>query len=81
MDGKHCNSSRTAPVALVTKTNDIHTMEVIKSVANKLAIIGDELNHSYQKFSCSGVSLAGPNSCGQSEGWLKIALFILRASV
>ena len=51
--------------------------EVIESVANKLAIIGDELSLSYQGFSCS--SLERFKSCATLESCLEILLSVLKA--
>ena len=52
-------------------------IEVIESVANKLAIIGDELSLSYQDSSCS--SFQKFKSCATLEGCLDILLSALKA--
>ena len=51
--------------------------EVIQTVANRLAIIGDELTLSYQDLSCS--SLEKLKSCATLEGSLDILLSVLKA--
>lgn len=51
--------------------------EVIQTVANRLAIIGDELSLSYQDLSCS--SLKKFKSCATLEGCLDILLSVLKA--
>jgi len=51
--------------------------ELIQTVANKLAIIGDELSLSYQDFSCS--SFDKFKSCVTLEGCLAILLSVLKA--
>ena len=51
--------------------------EVIESVANKLAIIGDELSLSYQFLPCSGLQRF--KSCGTLESCLDILLSMLKA--
>ena len=51
--------------------------EVIESVANKLAIIGDELSLSYQGLSCS--SFETFKSCATLESCLDILLSVLKA--
>lgn len=51
--------------------------DVIESVANKLAIIGDELSQSYQESHCS--SLERVKSCATLEGCLDILLSVLKA--
>ena len=55
------------------------TMEVIKSVANTLAIIGDELSQSYEDKSNIGANLATARSCATLEGSLDILLLVLKA--
>lgn len=50
--------------------------EVIESVANKLAIIGDELSLSYQGLSCR--SLKRFKSCAALESCLDILLSVLQ---
>ena len=51
--------------------------EVIQSVANKLAIIGDELSVSYQGLSCS--SLERFKSSATLESCLGMLLLVLQA--
>lgn len=51
--------------------------DMIESVANKLAIIGDELSLSYQDLSCS--SLERFKSCATLEGCLDILILVLKA--
>lgn len=51
--------------------------DVIESVANKLAIIGDELSQSYQESHCS--SLERVKSCATLERCLDILLSVLKA--
>lgn len=51
--------------------------DVIESVANKLAIIGDELSQSYQESHCR--SLERVKSCATLEGCLDILLSVLKA--
>ena len=51
--------------------------EVIESVANKLAIIGDELSLSYQGLSCS--SLERFKSCATLESCLDLLLLMMQA--
>ena len=51
--------------------------KVIESVANKLAIIGDELSLSYQGLSCG--SLERFKSCATLEGCLGLLLLVLLA--
>jgi len=51
--------------------------ELIQTVANKLAIIGDELSLSYQDLSCS--SFDKFKSCATLEGCLDILLSVLKA--
>lgn len=60
----------------VNSVKDQNT-EVIQTVANRLAIIGDELTLSYQDLSCS--SLEKLKSCATSEGSLDILLSVLKA--
>ncbi|KAL9960687.1 hypothetical protein ACROYT_G034173 [Oculina patagonica] len=55
------------------------TMEAIESVANKLAIIGDELSQSYEELSDSGVKLSKARSCATLECCLDILLSVLKA--
>ena len=51
--------------------------EVIESVANKLAIIGDELSLSYRGLSCS--SLERFKSCATLESCLDLLLLMMQA--
>ena len=51
--------------------------EVIESVADKLAIIGDELNLSYQGLPCSSFEMF--KSCTTLESCLDILLSVLKA--
>ena len=60
----------------VNSVKDQNT-EVIQTVANRLAIIGDELTLSYQDLSCS--SLEKLKSCATLEGSLDILLSVLKA--
>lgn len=60
----------------VNSVKDQNT-EVIQTVANRLAIIGDELTLSYQDLSCS--SLENLKSCATLEGSLDILLSVLKA--
>lgn len=54
--------------------------EAIKSVANKLAIVGDELSQSYEKVSNSGANLGGIcRSCGTLECCLDILVLVIKA--
>ena len=54
MDGQSCISRQTDPTFSSVESVNKQTTEAIESVANKLAIIGDELSQSYEKLSCSG---------------------------
>ena len=51
--------------------------EVIESVANKLAIIGDELSLKYESLSCSSLEMF--KSCATLEGCLDLLLLVLQA--
>ena len=51
--------------------------EVIESVANKLAIIGDELSLKYESLSCS--SLDRFKSCATLESCLDLLFLVLQA--
>ena len=81
MDGQSCISRQTEPVSSAVESVNKQTTEAIESVANKLAIIGDELSQSYEKVSCSGVTLARTKSCVKLESCLNIVLLMLKASV
>ena len=60
-----------------TAVNSVHKQntEVIATVANKLAIIGDELSQSYQDLHCSSLEIV--KSCTTLEGCLDILLSVL----
>ena len=80
MDGQSCISRQTEPASSAVESLNKQTTEAIESVANKLAIIGDELSQSYQKLSCSGVvTPARAKSCLKLESCLNIVLLILKA--
>ena len=81
MDGQSCISHQTEPASSAVESVNKQTTEAIESVANKLAIIGDELSQSYEKVSCSGVTLARTKSCVKLESCLNIVLVMLKASV
>ena len=66
MDGQSCISRQTEPASLAVESVNKQTTEAIESVANKLAIIGDELSQSYEKLSCSGVTPA------RAKSWVKL---------
>ncbi len=53
--------------------------EAIKSVATKLAIIGDEMNQSYEEVSDSGANLAKAKSCAMLESCMDILLLVIKA--
>ena len=76
MDRPHDISSRTEQGVAVDSVKGQNT-DVIQTVANKLAIIGDELSLSYQDLSCS--SLERFKSCATLEGCLDILLSMLKA--
>ena len=69
-------SAYTEPGIAVDSAKHQNT-EVIESVANKLAIIGDELSLKYQGLSCS--SLDSFKSCATLEGCLDVLLLVLQA--
>ena len=69
-------SAYTEPGVAVDSVKHQNT-EVIESVANKLAIIGDELSLKYQGLSCS--SLERFKSCATLESCLEILLSVLKA--
>ena len=81
MCGQDCKSGQTRQFFSAANSDREQTMEAIESVANKLAIIGDELSQSYQELSCSGTTLAGVKPCVKLESWLNIMFFILKFSV
>ena len=78
MDQPSDISDRTEPGIAVQSVNK-QTMEVIESVANKLAMIGDELSQSYEELPNSGANLAKARSCATLEGCLDILLLVLKA--
>ncbi len=69
---------RTESTMALDSVNE-QTMEAIESVANKLAIIGDELSQSYEELSYSGANLAKTRSCATLECCLDILLSVLKA--
>ena len=69
-------SAYTEPGAAVDSVKHQNT-EVIESVANKLAIIGDELSLKYESLSCS--SFDRFKSCATLEGCLDLLLLVLQA--
>ena len=69
-------SAYTEPGVAVDSVKHQNT-EVIESVANKLAIIGDELSLKYQGLSCS--SLERFKSCATLESCLDLLLSVLQA--
>ena len=79
MDGQSCISRQTEPAFLAVESVNKQTTEAIESVANKLAIIGDELSQSYEKLSCSGVTPVRAKSCVKLDSCLNIVLLILKA--
>ena len=81
MGGQGYKSGQTRQFSSAANSDHEQTMEAIESVANKLAIIGDELSQSYQELSCSGTTLAGVKPCVKLESWLNIMFFILKFSV
>ena len=81
MGGQGYKSGQTRQFSSAANSDREQTMEAIESVANKLAIIGDELSQSYQELSCSGTTLAGVKPCVKLESWLNIMFFILKFSV
>ena len=54
-------------------------MEAIESVANKLAIIGDELSQSYEELSHNGGTIPRPKTGPALEGCMDILLLVLKA--
>ena len=81
MGGQGYKSGKTRQFSFAANSDREQTMEAIESVANKLAIIGDELSQSYQELSCSGTTLTGVKPCVKLESWLNIMFFILKFSV
>ena len=78
MDQPSDISDRTEPGIAVESVNK-QTMEAIESVANKLAMIGDELSQSYEEIFNSGANLAKARPCATLEGCLDILLLVLKA--
>ena len=69
-------SARTEPGIAMDLVKHQNT-EVIQSVANKLAIIGDELSVSYQGLSCSSPERF--KSSATLESFLDMLLLVLQA--
>ena len=77
MDRPNEISAYTEPGIAVDLLVKHQNTEVIESVANKLAIIGDELSLKYQGLTCS--SLDRFKSCATLESCLEILLSVLKA--
>ena len=71
-------SRRTEP-GIAVESVDKQTREAIESVANKLAIIGDELSQSYEDLPDSRAILAKARSFAILEGCLDILLLVEKA--
>ena len=74
---RSCETSACTEPGIAVDTVKHQNTEVNESVANKLAIIGDELTLSYQGLSCS--SLERFKSCATLESCLVIVLSVLQA--
>ena len=80
MDRQILQSRKATPSSLNVELAHLQTKEAIESVANKLAIIGDNLSQSYELFSSSRVGFVRANSCAVLKGWLDIFVLVLKAS-
>ena len=63
MDCQNDDSRQEEQDGLVAESLSKQTAEAIEAVANKLAIIGDDLNQSYELHYESGVSVTKAKSC------------------
>lgn len=80
MDQQIHHSRNAAPSGLAVELAHQQTEEAMESVANKLAIIGDDLSQSYELFSGSGVDFVRTKSWAVLEGWLATFVLLLKAS-
>ena len=78
MDQSRYISRRTEPGIAADSVNK-QSIDAIESVANKLAIIGDELSQSYEELSRSGGAIPRPKTCATLEGCMDILLLVLKA--
>ena len=63
MDGQKDVSRQAKQDCLAAGSLGKQTTEAIEAVANRLAIIGDDLNQSYEKHYDSGVNVTKAKSC------------------
>ena len=71
--------SRLTEQEISVESANKQTLEAIESVANKLAIIGDQLSLSYEEKSVSGTNVVKARSCATFESCLNILLSALKA--
>ena len=77
MDGPSYLSWNEEQSCIAVRTVNEQSKETVKTVANTLAAIGDELSQTYEISCDSGVNAVMP--CAVLEGWLNLVVLLTRS--